>query len=100
MEDYKLNEALEEIWKFIRETNKYINENEPWKLKGKELADVLYNLLEACRVISILISSFLPETAEKINEQLGVKDGKLKDCKFASFTGKIKKGKYLFKKIE
>jgi methionyl-tRNA synthetase len=57
-------------------------------------------LLEACRVISILILPFLPETAEKINEQLGVKDGKLKDCKFTGFTEKIKKGEYLFKKIE
>ncbi len=100
MEEYKLNEALEEIWKFIRETNKYVNENEPWRLHGKELSDVLYNLLESCRIISILISPFLPETAEKINKQIGVKAGKLKDCKFRKFTGKIKKGEYLFKKIE
>ncbi|MBI2005423.1 MAG: methionine--tRNA ligase [Candidatus Aenigmarchaeota archaeon] len=100
MDEYKLNEALEEIWKFIRETNKYVNENEPWKLQGKELSNVLYNLLEACRVISILVSSFLPETAEKINEQLGVKVGTLKDCKFEKFTGRIKKGAYLFKKVE
>lgn len=100
MEDYRLNEALEEIWKFIRATNKYVNENEPWKLQGKELANVLYNLLEACRIISILVSPFLPNTAEKINNQLGVKAGKLEDCKFRKFSGKIKKGEYLFKKIE
>jgi len=100
MGEYKLNEALEKIWEFVRATNKYINENEPWKLKGKELGNVLYNLLEACRIISILISPFLPETAEKINKQIGVKAGKLKDCKFVKFTGKVKKGEYLFKKIE
>ena len=100
MEDYRLNEALEGIWEFIRVTNKYVNENEPWKLQGKELSNVLYNLLEACRVIAILISPFLPESAEKINEQLGIKAGKLKDCKFRKFTGKINKGGYLFKKIE
>lgn len=98
MEEYKLNEALEEIWKFIRETNKYVNENEPWKLQGKELSNVLYNLLEACRIISILISPFLPDTTDKINKQLGVKSGKLKECKSGKFTGKIKKGEYLFKK--
>lgn len=100
MEEYKLNDALEEIWKFIRETNKYINENEPWKLQGKELSNILYNLLEACRIISVLISPFLPETAEKINKQMTIKEGKLKDCKFRKFTGKIKKGEYLFRKIE
>jgi len=100
MEDYRLNESLEEIWEFIRATNKYVNENEPWKLQGKELANILYNLLEACRIISILISPFLPETTEKINEQLGVKAGKLKDCKFGKFIGKLSKGGYLFKKIE
>lgn len=100
MGGYKLNEALEEVWKFIRETNKYVNENEPWKLEGKELSNVLYNLLEACRLISILTSPFLPETAEKINKQLTIKEGKLKDCKFKKFSGKIKKGEYLFKKVE
>jgi len=100
MEDYRLNEALEGIWEFIRATNKYVNGNEPWKLQGRELGNVLYNLLEACRIISILISSFLPETAGKINKQLGIKAGKLKNCKFGKFTGKIKKGAYLFKKIE
>ncbi len=100
VEEYKINEALEEVWKFIRETNKYINENEPWKLKGKELSNVLYNLLEACRIISILISPFIPETSEKINKQLGVKDGTFKDCKFTKLSGKIKKGDYLFNKIE
>lgn len=100
MESYRLNDALEEIWKFVRETNKYVNENEPWKLQGNELSNVLYNLLESCRVISILISPFLPETSKRINEQLGVKAGKLKNCKFKKVTGKIKKGEYLFKKIE
>ncbi len=100
MEEYKINEALEKICEFIRTTNKYINENEPWKLQGKELSNVLYNLLEACRVITILISPFLPETAVKINKQLGIKTGKLEDCKFGELKGKIKKGSYLFQKVE
>lgn len=92
--------AIEEIWKFIRHSNKYINENEPWKLHGKELANVLYNLLESCRIISILVSPFLPSTAQKINEQLGVKAGTLKDCKFGEFRGKPKKGAHLFVKVD
>lgn len=99
LENLELHNAIEAIWKFVRNTNKYINEKQAWKLEGKELGNVLYNLLEACRVISILVSSFLPGTAEKINKQLGVKTGKLKDCKFLKFNGKIKKGAYLFEKV-
>ena len=100
MERLELTAAILEIWNFTHAANKYINDNEPWKLKGKELGNVLYNLLEACRIISILIYPFMPETAEKINVQLGTKLGSLKDCKFRKFEGKIKKGSYLFNKIE
>lgn len=100
MEKLELYNALNEIWNFIRATNKYINEKEPWKLKGEELGNVIYNLLEALRIIAILISPFLPSTAKKINEQLRVEEGLLKDCKFRKFEGKIKKGEYLFKKVE
>ena len=100
MEKFDLFNALNEIWKFVRAANKYINEKEVWKLKDKELANALYNLLEACRIIAILIYPFMPSTAEKINEQLGVKLGSLKDCKFKKFEGKVKKGEYLFKKVE
>lgn len=100
-ENLELYKALEEIWSFIRATNKYINEKEPWKLRGEELRNVLYNLLEACRVISILIYPFMPQTAEKICEQLGTKIGSWKDIKFReAFKEKVKKGEYLFKKIE
>lgn len=100
MEKLELHNALNGIWNFIRATNKYVNEKEPWKLKGKELGEVIYNLLEALRVIAILVSPSLPSSAEKINQQLGVKAGLLKDCKFKKFEGKIKKGEYLFRKVE
>lgn len=98
-EKLELHNALEEIWKFVRRTNKYINEKEPWRLSGKELSNVLYNLLESVRIIGILVSPFLPQTSEKIFEQLGVRPGKLKDCRFKRFSGKIKKGKYIFEKV-
>jgi methionyl-tRNA synthetase len=99
-EKVELHNAIGEVWNFIRATNKYINEKEPWKLKGKGLGNVLYNLLEAVRIISILISPFLPESSERINKQLGVKTGSVKDCKFKEWKGKVKKGKYLFQRIE
>ncbi len=99
MDAADLFNAIEEVWRFIHATNKYVNDKAPWKLEGKELANVLYNLLEACRIISILVSPFMPETSVKINMQLGVKPGSLKDCKFREFGGKVAKGGHLFERV-
>jgi methionyl-tRNA synthetase len=96
----ELHHAIMEIFGFVRAVNKYINEKEPWKLEGKELEQVLYNLLESLKVISILISPFMPSTAEKLNKQLGVKAGTFKDLKFGKFSGKPKKGEHLFTRIK
>lgn len=68
--------ALAELWTLISRTNKYIDETAPWVLAKDEanrarLAAVMYNLCEAIRIISILVSPFLPHTAPKIQEQLG-----------------------------
>jgi methionyl-tRNA synthetase len=100
MEDFELHKALEEIWSFIRACNKYINDKEPWRLEGKELGEVLYNLLEALRVISILLEPFLPETAGKLGKQLEVKPGKIKDCVFRKAAVRPGKGEHLFKRVK
>ncbi len=92
--------ALSVIFSFIKAANKYVNDKEPWKLNGRELGNVLYNLLESLRIVSILISPFMPGTSEKINLQLGVKAGSLKDCVFGKHEYKVKKGEYLFKKLD
>lgn len=77
MENVQLSDAVKVVWKFIGRANKYIDETAPWKLAKDEtqrqnLANVLYNLAEALRIVSILISPFMPATAEKIREQLKV----------------------------
>ncbi len=99
VDDIELHHAINTVFDFIRSVNKYINEKEPWKLEGKELEQVVYNLLESLRVISILISPFMPSTTEKLNRQLGVKAGTFKDLKFGKFTGKPKKGEHLFERV-
>lgn len=76
MEKLSFSTALEEIWKLIRRTNKYIDETTPWIL-GKEgnterLNTVLYNLIESIRIIAQLIEPFMPHTSMKINEQIGI----------------------------
>ncbi|NLY19130.1 MAG: methionine--tRNA ligase [Clostridiaceae bacterium] len=77
LDKLQFSTALQEIWKTISRTNKYIDETMPWVLAKEEekkprLAQVLYNLAESIRIISILIQPFMPETPEKIWEQLSI----------------------------
>lgn len=79
MNDLMFHEALESVWKFVRRTNKYIDETMPWALAKDEnekdkLNHVLYNLCESIRLISTLISSLLPATAKEIFNQLGISE--------------------------
>lgn len=99
MEELELHLCLDEIWDFIRACNKYMNEKEPWNLEGEELGEVLYNLVEGLRIISILVYPFIPEAAERICGQLGVERGDFSDLKFRKFEGKPEKGELLFGKV-
>ena len=74
MEKLYLSDALEEIFNFLRECNKYIDDTTPWVLakegKLERLQTVLYNLLESIRISSVLLTPFMPTTTEKIFKQL------------------------------
>ncbi len=75
MEDLKVAAALDEIFKLLRRSNKYIDETYPWILgkdedKKGRLATVLYNLLESIRFSAVMLQPFIPETSERIFEQL------------------------------
>jgi methionyl-tRNA synthetase len=77
MEKMQLSPTIKKIWAFIGRTNKYIDETAPWALakdpaKQQELANVLYNLAESLRIISVMISPFMPQTAPKIWQQLNL----------------------------
>lgn len=78
MNKMDISNAIKLVWAFISRTNKYIDETAPWSL-AKELANkerlqsVMYNLAESLRIISVMISPFMPVTAPKIWEQLGIK---------------------------
>lgn len=100
--------ALTNIWKFVSRTNKYIDETAPWALAKDEankarLAEVMYNLCESIRIISVLIAPFMPETTVKIREQLGVAaDFEWDECgvfgKEATYT--VVKGGIIFPRID
>ncbi len=73
---FAFDAALETIWEFVRRINRYIQQTEVWTLTKPEtkprMGTILYNSLEALRLISVLISPFIPETAEKIQQQIGL----------------------------
>ncbi len=106
----QLNNALAEIFKVISRANKYIDETTPWVLgkdesKKARLATVLYNLLEAIRVSTTLLSCFMPTTMPKVWEQIGA-DESLITYENAGKYGvlpadvTVKKGAPLFPRID
>ena len=76
MERFQFQNALEQIFKTIQRANKYIDENAPWTLAKDQgnrarLAAVMYNLLETIRICAVLLTPFIPDSAEKIFDQIG-----------------------------
>ncbi len=76
LDTYKVSDALSEIFDLAKRCNKYIDETMPWALAKDEekkgrLGTVLYNLLEGIRFIAVLLKPFMPETSDKILEQIG-----------------------------
>jgi methionyl-tRNA synthetase len=77
METFQFHNALQAVWKFISQMNKYVDVTAPWELakrksSRKSLAVVIYNLLEGLRIISGLIYPVMPETAAKMQKHLGL----------------------------
>lgn len=108
IDNLKIPEALEEVWELVGRANKYIDETTPWILakdesKKDRLGTVLYNLSESLRFIAVLISPFLPDTANKINEQINTEVTTWNSL--SAFDGtaagaKVVKGNNLFPRID
>ena len=80
MEKFQFQNALELVFKCIQRANKYIDETAPWALAKDEankprLASVMYNLLESIRICTVLLTPFMPESCEKIFDQIGADYG-------------------------
>ena len=76
LDTYKVSDALSKIFDLAKRCNKYIDETMPWALAKNEekkarLGTVLYNLLEGIRFVAVLLKPFMPETSDKILEQIG-----------------------------
>ena len=108
MSKLEISSALEHIFDVYRRCNKYIDETMPWILakdetKQDRLATVLYNLIESIRYATVLLQAYLPETAEKIFDQINTKyttyDTLDKFGYYESGT-KVNVPEVLFKRIE
>ena len=110
IDSMQLSNALAEIFKVVSRANKYIDETAPWILAKDEankprLAAVLYNLLEAVRIISTLLSPFMPTTMPKVWEQIGASEADVEYGKAGTFgilskTVTVSKGELLFPRID
>ena len=106
----EFNVTLQNIWKLIGRTNKYIDETTPWVLareeRTEELANVLAHLVESLRIVGILLRPFLLETPAKIAEQLGLdleKDmawDQLLYGQFPSGRKVVEKGQPIFPRLD
>lgn len=111
METMQINEAINALWGFIHRTNKYIDETMPWSLAKEDaqrerLRTVLYNLIEALRIIAISVSPIMPACAEEIWRQLGLQAFRTVGLEAAATWGaypaqtRICKGKALFPRYD
>lgn len=107
-ETYRVADAVEAVLNLAKRSNKYIDETAPWALAKDEaqkerLGTVLYNLLEAIRYIAILLSPFMPQTSEKIFNQINC-DIKAYDSleQFGALKAgtKVNKAEALFARID
>ena len=110
MDAFQTQAALEEVFKVVSRANKYIDETAPWILakdeaKRARLATVMYNLLEALRICTQLLTPFMPESTAKAADQLGVPAG-LRSWEAAGEWGvlpaevTVQKGETLFPRID
>ena len=87
MEALNFNEALNILWKKLRESDEFLSKKAPWKMEDeKEIKKVLEPVAQNIFDVALLLKPFMPETAEKIVKQFGQK--------------KIKKGEILFPRLK
>lgn len=109
MNKLRVQDAIKHIIELFRRSNKYIDETTPWVLakdesKQDRLQTVLYNLLESIRIGAVLLQSFIPETADKILNQLNTDqrsmDSVMQFGQYPLNNRVIEKPEVLFKRLD
>ncbi|RLB07255.1 MAG: methionine--tRNA ligase [Deltaproteobacteria bacterium] len=109
MKDFMFHRALISIWEVIGLLNKYIDRMAPWELVKKDkkrLSTVMYHIIEPLKIISVLLWPFMPSSAEKMQEMLGLRkkgaDIRIEDIKEWGKLSSVhlSRGEALFPRIE
>lgn len=105
MQDLHIADAIDEIFEIFRKANKYIDVTTPWSLAKDEnsmerLKTVIYVLLESIRHGAVLIAPFMPETADKILQQLNTTETSVNDFEGLKIGANINNPEPLFKRID
>jgi methionyl-tRNA synthetase len=100
----ELTPALDEIWRRVRRLNRYVEEQAPWTLakdpdRAADLDRVLRTLAEGLRVVGVLLSPWIPGSADKLLAALGAPDLSLTGARFGAGTiGAVQQLEPLFPK--
>jgi methionyl-tRNA synthetase len=107
IDEVELTAALDEIWRRIKRLNRYVQDEEPWKLakdpaQAERVDQVLYTLAEGLRVVSVLLHAFMPGKSEQLLAALGREDLSLDDARLGAVPGGAKVGELgqLFPRVE
>ena len=108
MDKLRIADSLELIFELFRRCNKYIDETMPWVLakdtsKKDRLNTVLYNLIESIRIGTVLLQAYLPDTSERIFDQINTQFRSYDTLdKFGYYESgsKVGEASLLFKRIE
>ena len=108
MDSYRLTEALEKVWAFIADVNKYFDETKPWVLAKegnmKRLGTVLYNTLEALLKVSLMVLPIMPDTSREVLKRIGFHENEnrehLEIWGILKSGSPVAHGKPLFEKID
>jgi methionyl-tRNA synthetase len=88
----EVSAALEDVWVAVRRLNRYVQDEEPWRLakdpaSAGHLDQVLYSLVEGLRVVSILLAPFVPAASERLLAALGSEERGLEAARFGAGSG-------------
>jgi methionyl-tRNA synthetase len=86
----EITQALDRIWQRVRRLNRYVEERAPWQLakegRDGELDTTLRSLAEGLRVVTVLLSPYIPDTAGKLLRALGDEDRSLARAVYGNGT--------------
>ncbi|MEM2489460.1 MAG: class I tRNA ligase family protein [Thermoplasmata archaeon] len=92
MENLNFTEGIDEIWKLIRNLNKYLDEKAPWQVNATNIEETLTTVFYGIRNVLIFIAPFIPETSSKMLEMIGLEKDEAESFKNLEkiYSGRIK----------